>query len=123
GSPAGVRDPRSRLLTFEGVPGLVETREALGETTLVVDPPRLVEACTHLRDSEGFSMLAGLTPTDSLGWGDRGIAGYMGTSGGRDLNAPGSQGLDRQPEPKPKRFPMNYPLVPVPGGRARGLPG
>jgi NADH:ubiquinone oxidoreductase subunit C len=62
-------------------------------------------------------MLADLTPTDYLGWGDRGIAGYMGTSGGRDLNAPGSQGLERQPEPKPKRFAMNYHLVAVPGGR------
>jgi NADH:ubiquinone oxidoreductase subunit C len=62
-------------------------------------------------------MLADLTPTDYLGWGDRGIAGYMGTSGGRDLNAPGSQGLERQPEPKTKRFAMNYHLVAVPGGR------
>jgi NADH:ubiquinone oxidoreductase subunit C len=83
----------------------------------VVDRARLVEACTHLRDSEGFSMLADLTPTDYLGWGERGIAGYIGTSGGRDLNAPGSQGLERQPEPKPKRFAMNYHLVAVPGGR------
>jgi NADH:ubiquinone oxidoreductase subunit C len=62
-------------------------------------------------------MLADLTPTDYLGWGERGIAGYIGTSGGRDLNAPGSQGLERQPEPKPKRFAMNYHLVAVPGGR------
>jgi NADH:ubiquinone oxidoreductase subunit C len=83
----------------------------------VVDRARLVEACTHLRDSEGFSMLADLTPTDYLGWGEPGIAGYIGTSGGRDLNAPGSQGLERQPEPKPKRFAMNYHLVAVPGGR------
>jgi NADH:ubiquinone oxidoreductase subunit C len=83
----------------------------------VVDRARLVEACTHLRDSEGFSMLTDLTPTDYLGWGERGIAGYIGTSGGRDLNAPGSQGLERQPEPKPKRFAMNYHLVAVPGGR------
>src|SRR5215218_1674556 len=67
-------------LTFESVPGLVETREAHGETTLVVDPPRLVEACRHLRDNEGFSMLADVTPTDYLGWGERGVAGYIGTS-------------------------------------------
>ncbi len=83
----------------------------------MIDPPRLVEACTHLRDTEGFSMLADLTPTDYLGWGRPGVAGYIGTAGGRDLNAPGSQGLERSPEPKPKRFAMNYHLVAVPGGQ------
>ena len=36
-----------------GVPGVVETVEAHGETTLVVDPARIVGACTHLRDEEG----------------------------------------------------------------------
>ena len=92
-------------------------REALGETTLVVDPPRLVEACTHLRDQEGFSMLVDITPTDYLGWGERGPAGYIGTSSGRDLNAPGSQGYARTPQPKPKRFSMNYHLLAVPSAR------
>ena len=72
GRAAGVRDPGRGVLTYEGVPGLVETREAYGETTLVVDPARLVEACRHLRDEEGFSMLADVTPTDYLGWGSRG---------------------------------------------------
>ena len=71
----------------------------------------------HLRDKKGFSMLADLTPTDYLGWGGRGIAGYIGTASGRDLNSPGSQGLPRAPEPKPKRFTMSYHLVAVPGGR------
>jgi NADH:ubiquinone oxidoreductase subunit C len=71
----------------------------------------------HLRDNEGFSMLADLTPTDYLGWGRRGVAGYIGTASGRDLNSPGSQGLPRAPEPKTKRFSMNYHLVAVPGGR------
>jgi NADH/F420H2 dehydrogenase subunit C len=71
----------------------------------------------HLRDNEGFSMLADLTPTDYLGWGLRGVAGYIGTATGRDLNSPGSQGLPRAPEPKAKRFAVNYHLVAVPGGR------
>jgi NADH:ubiquinone oxidoreductase subunit C len=56
-------------------------------------------------------MLADATATDYLGWGECGVAGYIGTAGGRDLNAPGSQGLERLPEPKPKRFAMNYHLV------------
>jgi NADH:ubiquinone oxidoreductase subunit C len=83
----------------------------------VVDPARLVEACLHLRDQEGFSMLADVAATDYLGWGSRGAAGYLGNAWGRDLNAPGSQGFARTPEPKAKRFAMNYHLVAVPGGR------
>ena len=33
------------------------------------------------------------------------------------LNSPGSQGLARTPDPKPKRFSVNYHLVAVPGAR------
>jgi NADH-quinone oxidoreductase subunit C len=98
-------------MAYEGVPGLVETREAHGETTLVVDPARLVEACVHLRDEEGFAFLSDVTATDYLGWGARGVAGFIGTRAGRDLNAPGSQGLARLPETKPKRFSVNYHLL------------
>ena len=36
-------------MSYEGVPGVIETVEAHGETTLVVDPARLVEACTACR--------------------------------------------------------------------------
>jgi NADH-quinone oxidoreductase subunit C len=39
------------------------------------------------------------------------VAGYIGDASGRDLNRPGSQGLERTPEPKPKRFAMNYHLL------------
>ena len=98
-------------MAYEGLPGLVETTQAYGETTLVVDPARLVEACTHLRDAEGFSFLSDLSAADYLGWGARGVAGYIGTRDGRDLNAPGAQGLDRLPEPKPKRFSLSYHLL------------
>src|SRR5207248_3031539 len=103
-------------MTFEGLPGLVETKEAYGETTLVVDPARLVEACTYLRDTLGFNFLSDITPTDYLGWGPRTAAGYYGTAAGRDINAPGSAALARLPAPKPKRFSMNYHLLAlVPG--------
>jgi NADH-quinone oxidoreductase subunit C len=100
-------------VAYEGVPGLVETRGAHGETTLTVDPARIVEACTYLRDEEGFNMLADLAAADYLGWGEPGVAGYIGTAGGRDLNAPGSQGHARVPEPKPKRFSLAYHLLRV----------
>jgi NADH:ubiquinone oxidoreductase subunit C len=76
-----------------------------------------VEACTHLRDSEGFNFLADIAASDYLGWGGRGVAGYIGLASGRDLNRPGSQGLERTPEPKPERFAMNYHLLSIPGAR------
>jgi NADH-quinone oxidoreductase subunit C len=100
-------------VTYAGVPGVVETREALGEVTLVVDPARLVEACTSLRDEHGFNLLSDIAAADYLGWGEPGVAGYLGTADGRDLNAPGSQGLARVPDPKPKRFSVSYHLLRV----------
>ena len=100
-------------MTFEGVPGLVETNEAYGETTLVVDPARLKEACLHLRDEEGFNLLLDIVATDYLGWGEDGVAGYYGSGAGRDLNQPAAQGYSRSPEPKPSRFSLSYLLIRV----------
>jgi NADH:ubiquinone oxidoreductase subunit C len=104
-------------VSFGGVPGLVSETEAYGETTLVVDPARLVEACTYLRDSEGFDYLSDISPTDYLGWGEPGVSGYIGTSFGRDINNPGSRGFQALPQPKPKRFSMSYHLVGVVEGQ------
>jgi NADH-quinone oxidoreductase subunit C len=39
------------------------------------------------------------------------VSGYVGTPGGRDLNRPATQGYQMLPEPKPKRFAMNYHLL------------
>jgi NADH-quinone oxidoreductase subunit C len=105
-------------LTFEGVPGVVETVEAHGETTLVVDPARLLEACFHLRDVLGLDFLSDISAVDYLGWGGR-TAGYIGTSAGRDINSPGSWGLARKPQPKRKRFAMNYHLLALRNGAPR----
>jgi NADH-quinone oxidoreductase subunit C len=104
---------------YAGVPGVVETREAFGQLKLEVDPARIVEACTHLRDEHGFNVLLDITATDYLGWGDLDVAGYIGTAGGRDLNDPGSQGYARLPEPKPKRFSVSYQLLRVGDDHAR----
>ena len=106
-------------MTYEGVPGVVETREAHGETTLVADPARLVDTCTHLRDEGGFNFLADLTPADYLGWPQtkEHVAGYKGSAAGRDINSPGSWGLERLPEGMPKRFSVNYHLLAIPDGR------
>jgi NADH:ubiquinone oxidoreductase subunit C len=100
-------------MTYEGVPGLVETVDEHGETTLVVDPARVVEAGLHLRDVEGFNFLSDLTAADYLGWGGHGVSGYIGTAGGRDLNTPMTQGFQALPKPKPKRFAVNYHLLSV----------
>jgi NADH-quinone oxidoreductase subunit C len=101
------------------VPGLVETVEAHGETTLVIDPARIVEACTHLRDDQGFNTLVDLSGVDYLGWGSTDVAGYIGTPAGRDLNAEGSQGFQRVPAPKQKRFTVVYHLLRVSDEPAR----
>jgi NADH-quinone oxidoreductase subunit C len=97
---------------------VVETVEAHGETTLVVDPARLVEACLHLRDALGFRFLSDISAADYLGWGGR-TAGYIGTRGGRDINSPGSSGLGRKPKEKPKRFAVNYHLLALREGAPR----
>jgi NADH-quinone oxidoreductase subunit C len=106
-------------LNFNRVPGLVEVREAHGETTLVVDPARLVDACVYLRDERGFDFLSDITPVDYLGWDEPGVSGYIGTSGGRSINRPMTQGFQRMPTPKPKRFAVNYHLLAVQEGAPR----
>jgi NADH-quinone oxidoreductase subunit C len=106
-------------MSYEGVPGLVETREAFGETTLVVDPARVAEACLHLRDELGFNLLIDISATDFLGWGEAGVSGYYGTGGGRDLNDPMTQGYAATPEPKPARFSLSYHLLRVADDHAR----
>jgi NADH:ubiquinone oxidoreductase subunit C len=101
----------TRADRFAGVPGFVETVRAHHETTVVVEAAQLVEAATHLRDEHGFRFLSDITAVDYLGWGDRGVSGYIGTRTGRDLNTPMTQGLQALPLAKPKRFAMNYHLL------------
>lgn len=45
---------------------ILETREAFGETTLIVDPARIVDLCRHLKDSEQYVRLSGITAVDML---------------------------------------------------------
>jgi NADH-quinone oxidoreductase subunit C len=99
--------------TWAAVPGLVSVEGGHGETTLVVDPARLVEACRHLRDEEGFNFLSDVAAADYLGWGGHGVSGYIGTAAGRDLNRPMTQGYQALPQPKPKRFSISYQLLAV----------
>ena len=100
-------------MSYEDIPGRLETKESFGETTVIVELERLVDAARHVRDELGFNFLADIAPTDYLGWGARSVAGYWGHERGRDINAPfpSSQGLARLPEEKPKRFSVSYHLL------------
>ncbi|HEY7197227.1 MAG TPA: NADH-quinone oxidoreductase subunit C [Gaiellaceae bacterium] len=98
-------------MSFEDVPGYVAERTHVGETTVVVETDRLPEAAHYLREELGFNFLSDISPTDYLNWGRKGVAGYFGTYSGRDINAPGSWGLQKLPEPKPKRFSVSYHLL------------
>jgi NADH-quinone oxidoreductase subunit C len=106
-------------LSYDAVPGLVEVVEAHGETTLRVDPERLVDACTYLRDEHGFDMLVDIAAADYLGWSEPGVSGYWGHESGRNLNRPMTQGLQALPAPKPKRFSVSYHLLGIRAGAPR----
>jgi NADH-quinone oxidoreductase subunit C len=108
-------------VAYGDVPGLVETREAHAETTLVVEPERILEAATYLRDELGFWFLSDISAADYMGWpaepGE--VSGYIGTADGRDLNDPSTQGLERLPAAKPKRFAVSYHLLALREGAPR----
>jgi NADH-quinone oxidoreductase subunit C len=98
-------------VSYGDVPGFVEEQEAFGETTVTIERERIREACEYARDELGFRMLSDLVATDYLNWGARGVSGYIGTSSGRDLNFPMTQGLQSMPALKPKRFTVSYHLL------------
>jgi NADH-quinone oxidoreductase subunit C len=101
------------MTAWTKIPGVKRVVEGHGERTLVVDPAHLVETCTHLRDEEGFNFLSDVSTADYLGWGEKGVSGYIGTGAGRDLNLPSTQGFQTLPELKPKRFSVSYQLLSV----------
>jgi NADH-quinone oxidoreductase subunit C len=47
------------------------------------------------------------------------VSGYIGTAGGRDLNKPSTQGFQRLPAPKPRRFSVSYHLLALRQGAPR----
>ena len=103
-------------MNWGSLPGFIGERAEHGETTVVVQTARLVDAALRLRDEEGFNFLADISVTDYLGWDGRPVAGYWGSAAGRDINLPGSWGLARKPDPKPKRFSISYHLLKVVSG-------
>lgn len=101
------------MTDFDRLPGLVEVVERHRETTIVVEPEHLTDAATQLRDEHGFNFLSDVTAVDYLGWAAKGVAGYIGTRDGRDLNVPMTQGYQAVPLAKPARFALNYHLLSV----------
>jgi NADH-quinone oxidoreductase subunit C len=47
-------------------PAILETKEALGETTLIADPARIVDLCRYLKNEEKFIRLSAVTAVDWL---------------------------------------------------------
>jgi NADH/F420H2 dehydrogenase subunit C len=98
-------------VSYTDLPGFVEEKDAFGETTVTIEPARIRDACAHARDELGFQMLVDVVATDYLNWGGRGVSGYLATSSGRDLNYPSTQGFQKLPALKPKRFSVAYHLL------------
>ena len=103
-------------MTWETVPGYLGEQDAHGESTVVVERERLLEAAQWLRDEAGFNFLSDIAAADYLGWERPRVAGYWGDPRGRDINNPGSWGLHSQPGPRPARFSVSYHLLRVESG-------
>jgi NADH:ubiquinone oxidoreductase subunit C len=97
-------------VNWRELPGFVSTKDGFGETTVTVEREQIREACLRARE-DGFTFLADIVATDYLGWGHKGVSGYIGTATGRDLNHPGTQGYQSLPALKPKRFSLSYHLL------------
>jgi len=96
---------------WQRMPGYVSHRDGPEMPTVTIETGRIRDACEHARDELGFDMCVDLVATDFQGWGGKGVSGYIGTSGGRDLMHPMTQGLQALPELKPKRFSVSYHLL------------
>jgi NADH:ubiquinone oxidoreductase subunit C len=101
------------------MPGYVSHREGPEMPTVTIETARIREACEHARDELGFDVCVDVVATDYLGWGGKGVSGYIGTASGRDLMHPMTQGLQVLPELKPKRFSVSYHLLALRSGAAR----
>jgi len=96
---------------WRNAPGYVSESEAFGELTVTIEPDRVHDAAQYARDELGFNQLSDIVATDYLNWGTVGVSGYIGTTSGRDINFPMTQGLQSLPQLKPKRFSVSYHLL------------
>jgi NADH:ubiquinone oxidoreductase subunit C len=70
GVPPAYEIRGGRVVSYEGVPGLVETRGARRDDARR-RPGAARRGLPHLRDEQGFNFLSDITPTDYLGWAER----------------------------------------------------
>ena len=96
---------------WRAAPGFVSLKESFGETTVTIERERIRDACAFAKDELGFNLLSDIVATDYLGWGGRGVSGYIATASGRDINFPMTQGLQTLPEVKTQRFAVSYHLL------------
>ena len=89
-------------MTWEHLPGyIVRADEAHGETTVVVERERLLDAALHLRDAEGFEMLSDVVARrlPRLGRGRRRrLLGQQPSDATRTRPAPGASRSFRRAE-------------------------
>ena len=107
-----------QLSLFDAVPGFVEIARRARRDHDRRRPGRLVEACDVPARRRGLQL--------PLGHRGRRLP-RVGRARRRRLHrhraaaatstGPGSQGLERLPDPKPKRFAMNYHLLAIPDGQ------
>ena len=79
------------------VPGYVSHTDGPEMPTVTIETEQIRKACEHARDELGFDVCVDVVATDYLGWGSKGVSGYIGTSSGRDLMHPMTQGLQVLP--------------------------
>lgn len=106
-------DAATRLAAHLGDGGVMRTRVAHDELTIVVAVDRWVDAARFLRDHEGYDFCSDVVTADWQGYGGE-VAGYWGSErvGGRDLNRAGSWGNAAVPEPLgDKRFSVSSHLL------------
>jgi NADH:ubiquinone oxidoreductase subunit C len=99
------------VIEWRDAPGYASHKEAFGELTVTIEREQIREACTFAKDELGFTLLSDIVATDYLGWGSRGVSGYIATASGRDINFPSTQGLQNLPEVKTQRFSVSYHLL------------
>ena len=115
--PARVRDPRrSRPDLTKASPGSSRRRTRTARRRSSSIRRACVEACTYLRDVEGFNFLSDITPRRLPRLGRmRASPATTGTAAGRDLNTPNAQGYAR-----PARAEAEALRGQLPPARARG---
>ena len=107
------------MTDWNRVPGYVSHKDGPEMPTVTIETGRIHEACEHARDELGFDVCVDVVATDYLGWGGKGVSGYIGTATGRDLNLPATQGLQTLPQLKPARFSVGYHLLALAHGAPR----